>query len=94
MLRVANILCMTCFSLFNSRTYLPEEFEDILTECESEEREMHSFFKARMEEAQRGLWEAQHQRMSALTSWGASAMHATRSAEVKPDNVKLLQWIQ
>lgn len=71
-----------------------EEFEDILTECESEEREMHSFFKARMEEAQRGLWEAQHQRMSALTSWGASAMHATRSAEVKPDNVKLLQWIQ
>lgn len=71
-----------------------EEFEDILTECESEEREMHLFFKARMEEAQEGLWEAQHQRMSALTSWGASAMNATRSAEVKPDNVKLLQWIQ
>ena len=70
-----------------------EEFEEVLMECESEEQDMQAFIKARMEEAQQGLWEAQHQRMSALTSWGTSAMKATRSAQVKPDNAKLLEWI-
>ena len=70
-----------------------EEFEEVLMECESEEQDMQAFIKVRMEEAQQSLWEAQHQRMSALTSWGTSAMKATRSAQVKPDNAKLLQWI-
>ena len=70
-----------------------EEFESALRECEAAEREMHVHFKSLMAEAQQRLWDEQRQKMVTLTSWGESAMKATRTLQAKPESGKLLQWI-
>ena len=70
-----------------------EEFESALLECDTAEREMREHFKSLMAEAQQRLWNEQHQKMAALTSWGESAMKATRTLQAKPESEKLLQWI-
>jgi hypothetical protein len=70
-----------------------EEFESALLECEDAEREMHVHFKSLMAEAQQRLWDEQRQKMATLTSWGESAMKATRTLQAKPESGKLLQWI-
>ena len=71
-----------------------KEYEAVLQECQSAEQEMHSHFKARMEEAELNLWNKQRQKMAVLCQWGEFAMKVARTLQAKPENVKLLQWIR